>query len=91
MRPEGIGPRTAFSGLDPVQRQGPPDTHEARVKALLDFREEFNKASTAEEPPTHRGSNQGRRFETFLLAWLRPRTFDDFSKIDELLEEGPPA
>jgi hypothetical protein len=84
--------QTAFSGLDPVQRQGPPDTHKARVKALLDFREEFNKALHGAEP-TDASWFESRvaRFETFLLAWLRPRTFDDFSEIDELLEEGPPA
>lgn len=81
-----------LSGLDPVQRIGPPDTEEARVEALLEFRGEFNEALHGERPTdAEEFSSLVERFETFLLAWFQPRTFDDFSEIDELLEEGPPA
>lgn len=84
--------QTTFAGLDPVQRQGPPDINEARVKALLDFRDEFNDVLHREEPTDPEWfESRVQGFETFLLAWFRPRTFDDFSEIDELLEEGPPA
>ncbi len=84
--------QTTFSGLDPVQRHGPPDIYEARVKALLDFRDEFNDVLHGEEPTDPEWfESRVEGFETFLLAWFRPRTFDDFSEIDELLEEGPVA
>jgi hypothetical protein len=84
--------QTTFAELDPVQRKGPPDTYEARVKALLDFRDEFNDVLHSEEPTDPEWfESRVEGFETFLLAWFRPRTFDDFSEIDELLEEGPPA
>ena len=84
--------QTTFSRLDPVQRKGPPDTYEARVTALFEFRDEFNKILHGKEPTDPEGfASRVEGFETFLLVWLRPRTFDDFSEIDELLEEGPPA
>lgn len=84
--------QTTFSELDPVQRQGPPDIYEARVKALLDFRDEFNDILHGKEPTDPEWfESKVEGFETFLLAWFRPRTFDDFSEIDDLLEEGPPA
>lgn len=84
--------QTTFSGLDPVRRMDPPDTHEARVKRLLDFRDEFNHVLHGEEPTDSEAFKAGvESFETFLLAWFAPRTFEDFSEIDELLEEGPPA
>lgn len=84
--------QTTFSELDPVRRQGPPDTHEARVKKLLAFRDEFNNVLHGEEP-TDPAVFESRveGFEGFLLAWFRPRTFDEFGEIDELLEEGPPT
>jgi hypothetical protein len=84
--------QTTFSELDPVQRPNPPDTHEARVKRLLDFRDEFNRVLHGEEPTDPEEFKASvESFETFLLAWFAPRTFEDFSEIDELLAEGPPA
>ena len=84
--------QTTFSGLDPVRRQGPPDTYEARVEALLDFRDEFNCVLHSEEPTDPEWfESKVEGFETFLLAWFRPRTFEDLHEIDELLAEGPPA
>lgn len=81
-----------LSGLDPVQRVNPPDTEEGRVEALLGFREEFNEALHGDRPTDAEAfSSLVERFETFLLAWFQPRTFEDFSEIDELLEEGPPT
>ena len=29
-------------------------------------------------------------FERFLLGWLRPETFKDYTELDQLLAEGPP-
>lgn len=84
--------QTTFSELDPVRRQGPPDTYEARVKALLDFRDEFNHVLHGKEPTDPEWfESRIEGFEAFLLAWFRPRTFEDLREIDELLEEGPPA
>lgn len=81
-----------LSGLDPVQRVNPPDTEEGRIEALLEFREEFNEALHGERPTDAEAfSSLVERFETFLLAWFQPRTFEDFSEIDELLGEGPPT
>lgn len=80
-----------LSGLDPVKRVGPPDTEE-RIEALLDFREEFNEALHGERPTDAESfAPLVERFETFLLAWFQPRTFEDFTEIDELREEGPPT
>lgn len=81
-----------LSGLDPVQRVNPPDTEEGRIEALLEFREEFNEVLHGERPTDAEAfSSLVERFETFLLAWFQPRTFEDFSEIDELLGEGPPT
>lgn len=81
-----------ISGLDPVQRLAPPDTEAARIEALLDFRKRFNEVLHGERPTDPEVfSSLVERFETFLLAWFQPRTFDDFSEIDELLGEGPPT
>jgi hypothetical protein len=79
-----------FTGLDPVGREGPPDTHEARIKALLDFREDFNTelhGEDATDPAAFEAQVEG--FERFLLDWLRPRTFTDFDAIDALPGSGP--
>jgi hypothetical protein len=83
--------QTTFSELNPVRRPNPPDIQQARVKRLLAFRDEFNHVLHGEEP-TNPAEFKGtvEAFESFLLAWLAPRTFDDFSEIDKLLEEGPP-
>jgi hypothetical protein len=81
-----------LAGLDPVQRVGPPDTMEARIEALLGFRRDFNRALHGERPTDPElFSSLAERFETFLLAWFQPRTFDDYSELDEVLEEGPPT
>jgi hypothetical protein len=84
--------QTTFSELDPVRRQWPPDTYEDRVETLLAFRNEFNHVLHGEEPTDPKVfESRVIGFETFLLAWFRPRTFDEFRDIDKLLEEGPPA
>ncbi len=81
-----------LTGLDPVQRVGPPDTEEGRIEALLEFREAFDRVLHGEHPTDAEAfSSLVERFETFLLAWFQPRTFEDFSEIDELLKEGPPT
>lgn len=81
-----------LSGLDPVQREGLPDTEEARIEAFLEFREEFNDVLHGERPTDAVAfSSLVETFETFILAWFQPRTFDDFGELDELLEEGPPT
>ncbi len=81
-----------LTGLDPVGRVGPPDTMEARIEALLGFRRDFNRDLHGERPTDPAEfSSLLERFESFLLTWFQPRTFDDYSEIDELLEEGPPT
>jgi len=91
-RPRRDRAQETLSGLDPVQRVNPPDTEDGRIEALLDFREEFNTALHGERPTDPEAfSSLVERFETFLLAWFRPRTFEDFSEIDKLLREGPPT
>jgi hypothetical protein len=81
-----------LTGLDPVKRVGPPDTMEVRIEALLGFRKDFNRDLHGEHPTDPAEfSSLLERFETFLLAWFQPRTFDDYVEIDELLEEGPPT
>jgi hypothetical protein len=81
-----------LSGLDPVRRPSPPDTQQARVEELMKFRKEFNEALHSPRPTdVFALGSLVEGFETFLLAIFRPRTFDDFSEIDELLKEGPPT
>lgn len=78
--------------LDPVGRERPRDAREQQISALLGFRDEFDHVLHGEEPTDPLAfAATVESFETFLLAWFAPRTFDDFSEIDELLEEGPPA
>lgn len=82
----------ALGGLDPVRRPNPPDTEVARIEELIRFRGRFNgvlHAPQATDPDSFAALVDG--FETFLLAILRPRTFDDFTDIDDLLKEGPPT
>ena len=84
--------QTALTGLDPVGRELPRDAREQQISALLGYRDEFDHVLHGEEPTdpaAFEATVDG--FETFLLAWFAPRTFDDFSEIDELLEEGPPT
>ncbi|HEY2717380.1 MAG TPA: hypothetical protein VGI73_14275 [Solirubrobacterales bacterium] len=84
--------QTTFSELDPVRRPDPSGTFEAQVKRLLDFRDEFNQVLHGEEPTDPEDFKASvQAFETFILAWFAPRTFEDFSEIDDLLEEGPPT
>jgi hypothetical protein len=81
----------ALGGIDPVGRPNPPDTEIARTMELLRFRERFNDVLHGPESTEVAAFDallEG--FETFLLAILRPRTFEDLSEIDEFLEEGPP-
>jgi hypothetical protein len=81
-----------FAELDPVRRPGPPDTEKERIKRLLAFRDEFNHVLHGENPTdSEEFGSSVQSFETFLLAWIAPRTFEDFSDIDELLKEGPPT
>lgn len=81
----------ALDGLDPVRRPNPPDTELARIEELLRFRDRFNDVLHSPEA-TDFGTFDAlvERFETFLLAILRPRTFEDLAEIDEILREGPP-
>lgn len=84
--------QTTFFELDPVGRHGPPDTHRARVEALFAFRGEFNEILHGRKPTGSEAfDSKVKGFESFLLTWLRPHTFDDFTEIDGLLAEGPPA
>ena len=84
--------QTALTKLDPVGRERPRDAREQQISALLGFRDEFDHVLHGEEPTDPLAFVATvESFETFLLAWFAPRTFDDFSEIDELLEEGPPA
>jgi hypothetical protein len=80
-----------FRELDPIAREGPPDTQRRRIEQLLAFRGEFNRELHGEHP-TDPGAFEARveGFERFLLDWLRPRTFADFDAIDTLLGDGPP-
>jgi hypothetical protein len=81
-----------LSGLDPVRRQGPPDTQQARIEELIKFRKEFNEVLHGSRPTDVSAfGSLVEGFDTFLLAVFRPRPFEDFSEIDELLEEGPPT
>jgi hypothetical protein len=58
----------------------------------MKFRKEFNEALHSPRPTdVFALGSLVEGFETFLLAIFRPRTFDDFSEIDELLKEGPPT
>jgi hypothetical protein len=82
----------ALGGLDPVRRPAPPDTERARIERLLRYREQFNDILHGPRPAdAAEFASLLEGFETFLLAILRPRTFEDFAVIDGLLEEGPPA
>jgi hypothetical protein len=84
--------QTALTELDPVGRERPRDAREQQISALLGFRDEFDHVLHGPEPTEPLAfAATVESFEAFLLAWFAPRTFDDFSEIDELLEEGPPT
>ena len=70
--------------------RNPPAVQDARADAWMGFRDRFNKV-------LHRGvkvaeaefRNELDGFESFLMRWLRPRTFEDFDALDVLLARGP--
>ena len=70
--------------------RNPPAVQDARADAWMGFRDRFNK-------DLHRGvkvaeaefRNELDGFESFLMRWLRPRTFEDFDALDVLLARGP--
>jgi hypothetical protein len=82
--------KVAIAALDPARREEPPEVQDARADAWMGFRDRFNKV-------LHHGSKVTEAdfradldsFESFLMRWLRPRTFADFDALDELLEKGP--
>lgn len=84
--------QTALTELDPVGRKRPRDAREQQISVLLGFRDEFDHVLHGVEPTDPLAfAATAESFEAFLLAWFAPRTFDDFSEIDALLEEGPPT
>lgn len=77
--------------FDPARREAPPVVREARAGAWMRFRGYFNNVLHREIQPTDAGfRGLLEEFESFLLDWLRPRTFADFDAIDALLRKGPP-
>jgi hypothetical protein len=56
----------------------------------MGYREYFNRVAHGGTATDTEFQTRFERFETFLLDWLRPRTFADLDEIDELLLKGPP-
>lgn len=79
----------ALAELDPAKR-APPAVRHARAKARMGYRDYFVGVAHGSIPPDAEFRSRFEGFETFLLDWLRPRTFADLDAIDELLLKGPP-
>lgn len=83
--------RLTVVGLDPIGREGPPVILQHRVEALMEFRDGFNAILHGRPNPAGAKFNTLLdRFESFLLAWLRPQPSEDFAELDRFLQEGPP-
>lgn len=76
-------------GLSPVSRSWPPAVKNHMAERLYEIRERLNKG-------LHRGDGLNLaelmelidELEGFLLRLFRPPTFEDFSRIDAILEQG---
>jgi hypothetical protein len=83
--------RLTIVGLDPVGREAPPIVLHGRVTALMESRDDFNAILHGRPNPAGIKFNAAlSRFESFVLAWLRPQPSEDFSELDRFLQEGPP-
>jgi hypothetical protein len=83
--------RLTVVGLDPVGREAPPAVLRDQVKALMDFRDEFNRILHGRPDPADVAFNAALdHFESFVLGWLRPQPSEDFALLDRFLQEGPP-
>lgn len=77
--------------LDPSGRTVPPTVHHARGREWMTFSGYFSRVLHGDVRPTEDAFRAKlEAFERFLLDWLRPRTFDDLSEIDDLIAKGPP-
>jgi hypothetical protein len=77
--------------LDPSGRTAPPTVNEARGREWMTFSSYFSNVLHGKIRPTEDAFRaQLEAFERFLLDWLRPRTFDDLSDMDDLIAKGPP-
>jgi hypothetical protein len=76
-------------GLSPVSRSWPPAVESRMAERLVEVRKRLNKG-------LHRGDGLSvgelgeliDELEDFLLRLFRPPTFEDFSEIDAILEQG---
>ncbi len=76
--------------LDPSGRTPPPAVHRARGQAWMGFSGYFSGVLHGGKPTEEAFMSELKAFERFLLGWLRPETFKDYSELDQLLAEGPP-
>lgn len=75
--------------LDPLGRALPTPIEKLRIKEWQECNGFFQGVSHHTKPCTDDELHQWLDvLERFLLDRLRPRTFDDFSEIDKLIEEG---
>jgi hypothetical protein len=78
--------------LDPSGRTAPPVVHQARGDVWMEFSGYFSAVlHGGKRPSEDEFRSQVDAFEVFLLDVLRPQTFADIGKIDDLIAEGPPG
>ena len=75
---------------DPSGRTPPPSVHRARGEAWMAFSGYFSGVLHGDRQTEEAFMAELNAFERFLLGWLRPETFKDYSELDQLLAEGPP-
>jgi hypothetical protein len=79
-----------LAALDPARREPPPAVRVGRAGAWMEYRDYFTAVAHGSVATVAEFQSRFDGFETFLLDWLRPRTFADLDEIDELLLKGPP-
>jgi hypothetical protein len=75
---------------DPSGRTPPPTVHRARGEAWMAYSGYFSGVLHGDRQIEEAFMAELNAFERFLLDWLRPETFKDYTELDQLLAEGPP-
>ena len=76
--------------IDPSSGHLPQVLQDARIREWAEFSNYFNAVLHHNQPdcPVAEFRRRMTAFERFLLTYLRPRTFDDYTLIDQIIAEG---
>jgi len=79
-----------LQGIDPSRGRLPPVLQDLRVQDWAEFGDYFNAVLHHNKPECTVAEFRDRMaaFEHFLLSYLRPKAFEDYAVIDQIIAEG---